>query len=812
MQTLLYAVRQFRTRPGFTAAVVVTLALGIGANTALFSVVKAVLLEPLPYRDPGSIAMIWSQWRDFEKTWVSIPEYHEYRERLHSFDDVALFQTFEVNITEGDAERVTASAVTPNLLRVLGVSPVLGRDFVDDEGTAGRDEVAIVSYGLWQGRYAGDAGVIGETIAVNGVARTVVGVLPQGFRLPLDFATASPTQILTPSALPPSTGSIPHGGGSHSYHAIGRLAAGVTAATANRELAAHVQGLSAEGVYAGDMRFRAFAVTATDEVAGRLRPALLVLMGAVVLVLLIACANVMNLLLVRGEERRREMGVRAALGAGHGRLLRQFLMESLVLVVIGAAFGVWLAWLGLRGLIAVAPPNLPRLSDTSIDVNVLGFAALVAAVTALLAGVLPAVQGARVDLHASLKEGSRTGSATRASQLTRRAIVVAEVALAVVLVAGAGLTLRSLWNLVRIDPGFDAASVLTMRLSANSAFYPDDAAVTGFYGELLGRVRVLPGVEQAGIVRLLPIDTEMGDTCVHVEGYSPPPGQCAASDWQAASPGYFEAMGIPVVEGRAFTDGDDREAPLAIIVNEEFVRRYVPEGNALGTRLRLAVHEDAEWQTIVGVVGDVRHNGITGEIKGVFYRPHAQWAVPRGSPQRSMTLVIRSRGDARALMAPVRAQARALDPRIPVSRVQTMQEVLGGAVAQPRFTVQLLAGFAGLALLLALIGVYSVVAYAVATRRRELGIRLALGAEQRDVVWLSLRQGAVYALLGAAAGMGAALFGSRLLAGLLYDVSATDPATYAGVIALATAAVLLASWLPARRAARIDPMEAMRHE
>jgi putative ABC transport system permease protein len=812
MNDLRHALRSLRRSPGFTAAAVLTLALGIGVNIALFSVVKAVLLEPLPYGSPDRVAMIWSQWRDFDKTWVSIPEYHAYREGLRGFEDLALFQTFEANITEGEPERVATASVTPNLLDVLGVPAAAGRGFAPEEGIEGDSDVVLLSHGLWQARYGGDPGAVGSTLLVNGAPRTAVGVLPRGFRLPLDYTTRGPTQLLVPLVLPASTGVVPHGGGSHSYYAVGRLRDGVTAAMANAELAAHVRRLSDDGVYPPGWDFRAFAVTAPDEIVGAIRPALLVLLGAVALVLLIACANVTGLLLVRGESRRAAVAVRAALGAGRARLVRASLAESAALALAGSIIGLILAWLAVPAIAATAPAGLARVSDAAVDGRVLGFAVLIAVLASLMAGLVPALHGARIQPSAALSDGGRSNTVGRCRHTARRGIVVAQVALAVVLVAGAGLTLRSFWNLTRIDPGFEASKVLTMRLSANTAFYPDAPSVLGFQDELLRRVRAVPGVEGAGLIRLLPIDTDMGDTCIIVEGYTHPVGECAPAEWQAASPGYFEAMGQRVVHGRGFSDVDRPDAALAIIVNQEFARRYFDDGVALGRRVRFGFHPGILWHTIVGVVADARHNGLTGEIKPAFYRPHAQWQVPTGAALRSVSLVIRTAGDPRGLVTPVRDVVRSLDARVPLSRVQTMDEVLGAAVAQPRFTLQLLAAFAGLALLLAVIGVYGVVSYAVAARRRELGIRVALGAARRDVVGLALRQGIRPAALGVGLGLAGAVAGTRVLSGLLYDVATTDAATYAAVAVLCAGAALTACWLPARRAARIDPMEALRHE
>lgn len=812
-QDLRWAWRSLIRRPAFTLIAVVTLGLGVGANSALYSVVRTVLLAPLPYTDPDGVVMIWSRWRGFDKTWVSVSEYHNYRAQLRSFRDLALFQTFEANLTEGDEpERATVSIITPNLLDVVGVQPVLGRGFREEEATGQAATVVVLSYELWQRRYRGDPTVLGRSLSVNGEAHEIIGVLPEGFRLPLDFRTDRPTAAWFPFAIEPP-GAFPSGGGSHGSYLIGRLNDGVSAEAANAELGTLVAGLRADGTYPVDWNFEAFVVTAADEVAGMMRPALLVLLGAVGLVLLIACVNVANLLLVRGEDRRQEVGVRAALGAGGRRLLRQLTVENALLAACGGVLGAGVAWAAVLALRATAPADLPRVAETTIDAGVLAFTAAVSLLTAVLFGMAPALHVLRSDVQSLLREGGRANTASGSRTRLRRGLVTLEVAMAVLLAIGSGIMLRSFWKLVSLDPGFAADHVLTMRLSPPAAYYPDDAAVTGFYHSLLDQVRALPGVAHAGLIRVLPIDQPIGDACVDVEGYTPPPDECAPSDWQAASPGYFEALGLRLVEGRFIEDGDTRDAAQIIVVNEAFVRRYIPNGNALGRRVTFAFTDSTPPQTIVGVVGDARHNGITGEIKPTFYRPHAQWARSTGFPQRGMALVVRSAGPAPLSLAPaVRDVVRRLDPRLPVSNIQTMETVLSRAVAQPRFTLVLLLAFGGLALALAVVGIHGVVAYTVAARRQELGIRMALGATPRAVVWLATRHGLIHAAAGVALGTGTGLVASRLLRGLVYETPTVDFATYAAVAVLGLVASFVACWIPARRAAGADPLTALRTE
>ncbi len=811
-QDLRFALRQLVRTPGFALLVILTLALGIGANTALFSVVKAVLLEPLPYRDPGSLAMIWSQWTGFPKTWVSVQEYHGYRENLRSFSDLALFGTLEVSITDGDTpERVAAAGTTANIFSVLGVTPVHGRTYTAEEAEGDGASVVVLGHALWQRRYGGDPSAVGRSISVNGEPMTIIGVMPPGFRLPLDFATDGPTEIWAPQPLP-LPADLPYGGGSHGSYVVGRLAPGITPDRAEAELDTYIARLNADSAYPPDWNFRALFIPVDAEVAGGVRPALLVLLGAVGLVLLIACANVANLLLVRGEDRRREIAVRAAVGAGRSRIVRQLLTENVLLAAIGGGLGLWIAVLALDAFVAAAPESLPRIREVTVDATVLAFTAAVAIFTALLFGLAPALQAAGTDAGGTLREGGRGSTVGRSRLRARYGLVTAEIALAVVLAIGAGLMLRTFRGLTSIEPGFESANVMTMRLAPPSAFYPDEPAVQGFYDELLRRVRALPGVEHAGLIRVLPIESEIGDSCISVQGYTPPPHTCAPADWQAASDGYFEAMRYQLVAGRFLEPGDRRDSRQVIVVNEAFVRKYIPQGDPIGHQVTFAFGDSVPAQSIVGVVADARHNGITGEVKPTFYRPHAQWAVSTGFPQRTMTLVVRTAGDERAVTNPIRQIIRDLDPRLPVSRVQSMQDVMAEALAQPRFTMQLLLAFGGLALGLALIGIYGVVSYAVAARRHEMGIRLALGAVPSGIVWLALRRGLGQAAIGVGAGLVGAGFAARALAGLVYQVGTLDALTYVSVALVAVFATTAASWWPARRAAHADPLSALRHD
>ncbi len=810
---LRHAVRTLWRAPGFAIVVLLTLALGIGFNTALFSVVKAVILAPLPYKEPGRVAMIWSRWSNFkDRTWVGVEEFQNYQRELHSFSEIALFDQDDAAVTEGqEPEKVVTAPVTTNFFRVVGVDASIGRTWTEQDGVEGHDKVAILANGLWRRRYAGDPRAVGKTILLDGEPFTIVGVLPDGFKLPLDYKQTSTTQVYVPLVLP-AFAEVPNGGGSHGYYAIGRLAKGVSVARANKELTGVVGRLTQKGIYPKQMDFSAFVISASDEVAGAMKRPLLLLLGAVGLVLLIACANVANLLLVRAEDRRREVSVRAALGAERYRLIRQFMVENGLLAVIGGSAGVLFAAAGILALKALAPPSLPRIAEVTIDVRVLAFTLGLSLLTALLFGLVPAIHGSRVDLQEALKEGGRanTGSAQRSR--FRRSVVAGEVALAVVLVIGAGLMLRSFRNLLDVNPGFRPDHVLTMRMDAPVAFYPNEK-VEPFYDDVMRSIRALPGVQSAGMVRILPIDAEIGDAGIQVEGYTAPMGgNYTGADWQAASDGYFETLGIPVVAGRTFTPADRHDSEQVIIVNETFAKKYWPDGHWLNRRLRYGPDSIA-WQRVVGVVADVKQHGLLGQSKTAFYRPQAQWRVSReGRPARNMTLVIRTAVDPKSFETTARRAILAIDPRLPVSSVKTMDEVVGSSFAQPLFTLLLLGVLGGLALTLALIGIYGVVSYTVAQRRQEMGIRMALGAQPLSLIVLALKQGLVPVAMGVGAGLAIALMATRVMSAMLINTASTDVTTYVTVALVAIGATTFASWVPARRAAKVNPLEALRSE
>lgn len=803
------AVRNLLKYPGFTAVAMLTLALGIGANTAVFSVIRHVLIAPLPYHEPDRVVDVWSRWVGYEKTWVSDAEVVDYQTRVKSFSAAGAWSVTQVNIVgDGDPVRVGAGLITPNLLDVLGVQPFLGHGFTEADAAESPSTTAILSYGFWQQRFGGDPNILSRTVDVNGRLRQIVGVMPAGFQLPTDYVVDAeePTRIWLPNRLDPQLR------GSHGLNAAARLAPGATVQSANAELATLAKTLVSEGLYPEAMHFQAFAITTTEEAVGAVRPALMLVVGAVAFLLLIACTNVANLLLVRADARTREMALRTALGASRWRVARQLVTEGAVLAAAAAVVGSAIAWAALRALVAFAGTQLPRLTDVRLDLATVAFAVGVTAVTLLLFSLVPAWRTARVDLVDSLKDGSQNASAGVGKRRLRSVLVVAEMALAVAMLTGAGLMIRSVWALQHIDVGFVADRVLTMRLALPSASYDTPAKSVAFFDNLTARVRALPGVEQAGLLRLLPLGQEIGDWGLLVEGYQPPPGTGAPGDWQVAGAGGPEALGERLVQGRWLTDGDTDGRENVALINESMARAYWPDRPALGGRFKMGNAPQSPWITVVGIVGNVRHNGLEAPIKPKFYRPYGQFHQSTGSPSRNLTLVVKTAGDPMALAPSVRAVIRDLDASLPVAAVRSMDDVVAHAVATPRLTSWLLTVFAALALTLAAVGIYGVLAYVVAQRRQEIGIRMAIGADRARVLGLIMRGGLWLAVIGLAAGLGLSAGLARFIQGQLHDVTPFDPATFAAVSLILLFVAAVACFLPALRATRISPVTALRND
>jgi predicted permease len=820
-QDLRYALRALGRSPAFTGVAVLTLALGIGANAAIFSVVDGVLLRPLPFRDADRLVVLWETDRNSGTTRepASVPDFLDFREQGTRVRDLSAFIPLEANhLPEaGDPSRLAALAVSHGFLRTVGVRPLLGRGFTEREDQPGGPAVAMLGERLWERQFGRDLGVLGRAIRLNGRPHTVVGVLPAG----TDFGVL---QVLSSAAyggsfadrgdrvevdvwLPLQPSSTPEDRDTHPAFVLGRLADGATPAAAQQEMAEVAARLEAaypvnagRGVHVEPLR---------EVVFGPVRPPLLVLLGVVGLVLLIACANVANLLLARGAVRAREVAVRSALGAGRRRLARLFLVESLVLTLLGAGAGVLLAHGGLRALKGLAPPDVARLDEVSIDGRTLLAALLVSVAVGVAFGMLPLAQARRSDLQTSLRgEAGRGGTAGRGRARLRSCLVAAEVAMAVMLLVGAGLLVKSFWRLLRVDTGFAAASVLKAEYQLPEDRYPRDYArwpdwreTHRFNDGLLERVRSLPGVESATLAGVHPLSAGFTNSWAVVGR------EAEAEDWpeipvRQVAPEYFGTLGVSLLRGRLPGAEDRTDAPPVAVVNEAAVRRFFPRQDPIGQRVSL-------WgadRTVVGVVENERFHGARESAPPALYLPLAQAPTGGGS------VLLRVRGDPMALANPVRAAVRELDPGLAVFGVEPLERTFARSVGQERFTTLLTGLFAALALVLATVGVHGVLSYSVAQRTREIGIRMALGAERDRVVRLVVAQGLAPAAAGMALGVAGAAGLSRLLASLLFGVSATDAAVFGGVVAVLACVTLLASWLPARRASRVDPASALRSE
>jgi putative ABC transport system permease protein len=812
---LRYALRSLRQRPGFTVLTVLTLALGIGATSAIFSVVNGVLLRPLPYDRPDDVLVVHTILEGNPRGELSPPEYWDLREQARSFTHLAAFSDGSLTLTgSGAPERLQAGFVTADALRLLGVSPARGRAFAAEEDLPGRPAVVLLSDGLWRRRFGADPEIVGRTLILDDAPTTVLGVMPPGFQLPSHYAGPG-MELWTLLQLDPALDRSERGW--HWLAVMGRLRPGLGVGGADRETAALMAGMLQRYPGEYDADFGGSASPASEELVGDIRPVILVLLGAVGLLLLIACANVASLFLARAEARQREIAVRAALGARAGRIVSQLLTESAALATAGGLMGLLLAMWGIRALVAAAPPTLPRLEAIGMDGWVVAFTAAITLSTGILFGLAPALHAARPDLSGALTEGGRGGSAGGSRQQFRRGLVVSQIALALVLVAAAGLLIQSFARMRGVDPGFVPERVLTARVELSPVRYESNEQIRTFYQRLVRRLEALPGVRSAAAVKALPMtQLELGDWSFVREGmYSlpPKPSEWSLAYWQSMSPEYFETLRIPVLQGRGIEATDRIGTPGVAVINRTLAKQVWPGGDALGQRILLGGGAtDSVWRTVVGIVGDVRHRGLDAEPRPEIYLPHAQFPAGTGTALRTLRVVLRTDGDPAQLTGALRAALAELDPDIPLADVQTMEEALGAWAAERRLTMLLVAGFALLALILGAVGVYGVMAHLVVQRTREIGIRIALGALPREILGLVLSQGAWVAGLGIAAGLAGALAATRLLAGLLFGVGPTDPATLMATATALAIVAALASLLPALRAIRTDPVEALRAE
>jgi putative ABC transport system permease protein len=800
LQDLRHAVRRLAKSPGFTIAAVVTLALGIGATTAIFSVVDAVLLRPLSFGDPSRLVLVWERFgaRNQDRNVVNPANYLDWRDRATSFSDLAAFGWSQETFTGDVPEVVQGRTVTPNFFRTVGLTPLLGRTFTRAEADSGGPNVIVLSYGLWRRRFGGDSCVVGRSVPVAGGSAIVLGVMPAALR-PMPWGTE---EFWAPLRL--NEGNRTRGG--RYLMVVGRLKAGVTQATAQAEMDVITQALQQE--YPGfDTGWTANVVTLTDQVVGSARRALLVVLGAVILVLLIAAANVGNLVLARVEGRQRELAVRTALGASRTRLVTQWLAESALLAIVGGTAGVLLASWGVELLVAVAPPYIPRLAEISVDTGVLAVAAAVSIAVGIGAG-LPAALGVTTQgLAVGLRSESGRTTSDRVARRWRDGLVIIQVSLALVLLSGAGLLVRSLQHLSAISPGFDVAHVTTIGIDLPQTTYADGAKQSAFYQQLTNRTRSMPGVSDVGAISLIPLVPQGSATRFTVVGRpEPKAGEWTSADIRTADPGYFAAMRVPLVRGRTFTPADRADAPPVIVVNETMARKFFPGQDAVGQRLQVNWTDPKAHPEIIGVVGDVRTSALDADIRPMIYYALAQ------APTGSMTLAIRHSADPGPLVASVRAAVRDLDHDVPLSDVASMTTLLNRSMADRRYPMLLLSGFAALAVLLAAVGLYGLLSYVVSRRTREIGVRMALGADRGAVLGLVLRDGVRLTLIGAGLGAVASAIAARALGHLLYGVGPTDPVTFAVVGLLLVAVALVASYLPAARATRVDPVVALRTE
>ena len=800
LKDIRYGLKSLVNRPGFTAVAVITLALGIGANTAIFSVVNGVLLRPLNFAEPDRLLAIneINQQQSSEPIQLSYPNLLELQKQSRSFEEIAAYNlgTFILS-DKGEPLRVAGTAVSANIFPLLRANTAQGRTFLPEEDQPGANRVVVVSHPFWQRHFAGQS-LSGQSITLDDRPYTVVGVMPAEFQFP-----DNKMELWVPFG-PDTREPFFQNRSVHILIGLGRLKPGIKQSQAATELAAIFSGIQQQ--HPGEDPGHTVKLTPLRErLVGDVKPALLVLLGAVTFVLLIACANVANLLLARTASRRKEMAIRVALGAGRWRLMRQSSIESLLLSLLGGGLGLLLAIWTSEWLVLHLPDQFPRASEISVNSGVLVFTFVLSLLTAVIFGLVPAIQSAKTDVNEALKASGK-GSGDSGRSRLRRSLVVAEVALSLMLFVGAGLMMKSFWRLTNVNPGFESNNLLTMNISLPERKYTKRAQVVSFYQQLPEKLSVLPGVQAVSAVNRLPISGGDPHGELSIEGRPFAPGEAPGVSFRRILPNYFRAMEIPLFQGREFDQRDTGGQPDVVIINQKMAQRYWPDNDAVGKRIRVGPSENEPWLTVVGVVGNVSHTGLDAEPDLATYEPHAK------RPWSEMILLVRTRNDPLSLAPVVQAQLKNAEKEILIENVTTMTRRIHDSVAPQRLNLVLLGSFALVALLLAAIGIYGVMAYIVTLRTREIGVRLALGAQPHNVVRLVVGQGMKLVLAGVGIGLIGSFAATRVLAKLLYGVSATDPLTFGGVTILLGSVALLAAYIPARRATKVDPMVALRYE
>jgi putative ABC transport system permease protein len=814
MNDLRFAARQLVKNPAFTVIAVLVLALAIGANTAVLSLVNALLLCPLPYKAPDNLVLLWERFptQGLERIPVSAPEYLDYEKQTKTFEKIGAFNYAAYNLTTADVpERIVGAVVSPSVFSLLGVEPIRGRVFINDESAGGRDDVVVISARLWKRRFNSDPTIVGNQITLNGRPHTVVGIMPEQFDFPLPLFNVQGARfggradIWKPIAFTKDELEARY---SRSYGVIARLRSGVSVASAQAEIdtiTANFKRTHPNNYPAETTAFGAKLYPLHDQVVGAMRTGLWILVGAVALVLLIACANLTTMLLARAGSREREMAIRVALGASLRRMLRQLLTESVLLALLGGIAGVLLAIWGLDLLRVIGGHTVPRLREVNLDLSVLAMTFGVSVLTGILFGIVPALASAKPELTEALNEGGRGSTAGAHRSRLRNSLIVAETVLALVLLIGAGLLVKSFVRLQNVSPGFNPHNVLTAEISLPVVKYPRGQPVVSFYEEAARRIKNIPGAQDAAFTVMLPLSGSNTDSSFIIEGRDP---KAMASypdeEIRDITPDYFRVLQTPLLEGRFFTKADTADSPPVVIVNQAFAKKYFGNGEALGKRIS---RDDTkpEWMTIVGVVADIKHRGLDTGAQPEYYLPHAQ------SPDREMVLAVRSAQDARTLTGAIREELRNIDPDIPLANVRTLDAVVADSIAPRRLSVVLLGAFSGIALLLASAGMYGVISFLVVQRTHEIGVRMALGAQRSDVLKMVIGHAAKLLLIGAAIGLPIAFFSCSALRTLLYQVSPFDISIFLVVPVILGVVGLLASYIPALRAARADPVVALDH-